>query len=96
MPASNNARADLGSPDGTSSTVGAIRSFVCQRFPALPPDLSPTESLLESGAVDSLGLLDIVMFIEERFDIVIDDDELTGEHFESLEAIASLAESKLG
>lgn len=71
-----------------------VRDFVVTRFPALPDELALDDPLLESGAVDSLGMLDIVMFVEERFDIFIDDHELVGEHFESVEAIARLVASK--
>ncbi|MDW3214154.1 MAG: acyl carrier protein [Ilumatobacteraceae bacterium] len=94
----NHPSPDMTDPDSTTpddaSTTAVVTSFVTQRFPALPDDLATGDSLLESGAVDSLGMLDIVMFVEEKFDIMIDDDELTAEHFETVDSISQLVDSK--
>jgi acyl carrier protein len=56
--------------------------------------LSPTDSLLEKGLLDSLSILKIVTFCEESFDITIPDPEVLPEHFESVRAIASLVEKQ--
>ena len=50
--------------------------------------------LLEDGIIDSLGLLDIVTFIETEFDIAVDDADVTLDNFGSVKAIASYVESK--
>ncbi len=51
--------------------------------------ITPERLLLEDGILDSLGLQRLVMFLEAEFDIMIDDDYLTPENFESVRAIAS-------
>ena len=43
-------------------------------------------------AIDSLGLQQIITFIEQQFKITIDDDDLMPENFESVNAIAALIE----
>lgn len=53
-------------------------------------DLDPELSLLEEGILDSLGLQQLITFLEQKFGINIDDDDLMPENFESVNAIAAL------
>ncbi len=50
--------------------------------------------LIENGVLTSLQTVELVMFMEEKFDIVVEDEELDEENFGSVDAIASLVESK--
>ena len=52
------------------------------------------QPLLESGIIDSVGLLHLITFIEERFNIQIPDEEVIPENFENLNKIASLIKKK--
>ena len=52
------------------------------------------DSLLEDGIIDSLGLLDIVTFIETEFELAVDDADVTLDNFGSVHAIASYVQSK--
>ena len=52
------------------------------------------DSLLEEGIIDSLGLLDVVTFIETEFGISVDDADVTLDNFGSVNTIASYVESK--
>ena len=56
--------------------------------------LSPDESLIESGIVDSLGILRLVAFIEENFSVVVDDIDVVPENFDTINAMNSLVERK--
>jgi acyl carrier protein len=56
--------------------------------PALLP-LADEKSLLQSGILDSLSLLRLVVFLEERFGITVGDAELLPENFASVNAICS-------
>ncbi len=72
----------------SDETAVVIRNFVLQRFPlASSKELTSDLSLLESGIVDSLGVLDLVGFIEEEFGIQAEDDDLVPENFDSIEAL---------
>jgi len=57
--------------------------------------LDPNESLVQGGILDSLGILRLVSFLEERFAIRIDDLELVPESFDSIKAIVRLLEKKV-
>ncbi len=51
--------------------------------------------LILEGILDSMGIVSLLGFIEKRFSIRIDNDELVPENFETLLAISKLIESKL-
>ncbi len=63
--------------------------------PALLP-LWNTTSLLETGVLDSLSLLRLVVFIQERFGIVVDDVNLVPENFDTVDAICAYLRSTDG
>ncbi len=56
--------------------------------------VSPDEPLIENGVLTSLQTVELVTFLEERFDILVEDEEFDEENFGSVEAIASLVASK--
>jgi acyl carrier protein len=56
--------------------------------PALLP-LADETSLLESGILDSLSLLRLVVFLEERFGLTVGDANLLPENFASVNAICA-------
>jgi acyl carrier protein len=58
--------------------------------------LGNATSLLETGVLDSLGLLRLVVFVQERFGITVDDVDLVPEHFDSVDAICAYLRSRDG
>ena len=52
-----------------------------------PSSLAPDEDLLASGLIDSLGVTQLVAFLEERFGIAVTDADLVPSNFQSLERI---------
>jgi len=53
------------------------------------------ESLFEKGIIDSLGVLELISFIEKKFAIQVDDEELIPENFETFNKILEFVETKL-
>lgn len=67
-----------------------INDYIRAEFltdPELP--LASDTSLLESGILDSLSLLRLVVFLEERFAITVGDADLLPQNFESIDAICA-------
>jgi acyl carrier protein len=58
-------------------------------------DIATDESLVTSGLIDSIGILKLVAFIEEEFDIELDADDVNVANFDTLESIAKLIETHL-
>jgi acyl carrier protein len=66
-----------------------IRAFLAENF-VLGADLErlpATASLIETGIIDSTGVLELVAFLEETFDIRIADSELVPENLDTIESI---------
>jgi len=59
-------------------------------------DLTPTVPLFEDGlALDSVVLVELISFIEKRFDIVLPDDLLTVDTFKDLQSVAQVVSARL-
>lgn len=72
-----------------------IREFIYKGFPAARSKrIQDHDLLLENGIIDSLGVLDIVAFLEAQFGLKISDDELELEDFASIETLARFVERK--
>ena len=73
-----------------------IRQYVANNF--LFSDngyqLSDDASFLEEGIVDSTGVLELVMFVEEIFDVTVEDDEIVPESFDSVSRLATYIRRK--
>ncbi len=52
------------------------------------------EALISGGLIDSFSLVDLALFIEENFNVVIDDTELNAETFDTLQQLADLIKSR--
>jgi acyl carrier protein len=77
------------------STNARIRSFIVKKFPAArKTSLRDDLALLESGIVDSLGILDVVAFLEQTFCIKVEDEDLTPENFGSIERLTNFCQRK--
>jgi acyl carrier protein len=74
-----------------------IRKFILDKFPlARKQGIQDSDPLLESGVLDSLGVLDLVNFVEQEYSVHVADDELTPENFQTIDRIAAFVESKSG
>jgi len=79
------------------STEAGIREFVMKTFPlARKNGIKDGEKWLETGMMDSLGILDLVQFLEKEFTIHVSDDELLPENFESLNSVVSFVNARQG
>ncbi len=52
------------------------------------------QALISSGLIDSFSLVDLALFIEDNFNVHIDDSELNKETFDTLDQLADLIESR--
>jgi acyl carrier protein len=54
--------------------------------------LTEDEDLLSGGILNSLGILQLVAFIEERFNIQVPDEDVVFENFQSVSALSAYLE----
>lgn len=79
----------------STAVVDRIRRFVVQRFPrAADIGADNDTSLLEGGILHSLGVLEIVDFLENEFGIVFADEEVVADVFDTIDKMASFVAAK--
>lgn len=80
-----------------SSVTARLKGFLIDHFPsARNRPLSEDEQLLANGILDSLGVLDLVGYIEQEFDVTLADEDLLPEHFATLRHLTAFVEEKQG
>jgi acyl carrier protein len=73
-----------------------IRTFVLDAFPqARSRGLRSDAPLLESGVIDSLGVLHLVGYLQAQLGVEVADDDLVPENFQTIERVAAFARRKM-
>lgn len=78
------------------SVESRVRSYVLENylFTDDQSELDSNDSFLEKGIIDSTGILEIILFLEEEFAIKVADHEMVPEYLDSVVNIVSLIEKK--
>ena len=72
-----------------------FRNFIIENFLFEEDDnLKEDTSFLENGIIDSTGVLELVMFIEETYGISVEDDDIVPENLDSISKIAEYVQRK--
>lgn len=71
----------------------AIRDFLTSLSQKSTP-VGDDDSLMASRLLDSLKVAELIVFLEDTFKVTLDDDDLTPENLDSLNAIVRLVEQK--
>ena len=76
--------------------LNTIREFVVENFLfGDSSQLDENTSFLESGIIDSTGILELIQFLEETYDIKIEDEELIPENLDSLKNVVAFLDRKI-
>lgn len=73
-----------------------IRAFIVENFLFGKDDLKDDVSFLDEGIIDSTGILELVSFLEETFNLEVDDDDLVPENLDSLDNVTAFVNGKTG
>lgn len=77
------------------SIENKIRAYVAENFLfGDATQLGANDSFLDKGIIDSTGILEIVMFLEEEFGVKVADSEMLPENLDSIGNIVRFIESK--
>ena len=73
-----------------------VKEFIIENFmiDSSSDQLDHDQSFLESGIIDSTGMLELVSFIEETFDIKIEDGELIPDNLDSVNNVVKFIGNK--
>lgn len=75
-----------------------LTAFIVENFLFGNADQAPDpeDSFMDDGLVDSTGVLELVTYIEGRYEITVNDDDLTPENLDSVRSIARFVQRKRG
>jgi acyl carrier protein len=73
-----------------------VREYVTENFLYMRQgyQFNDGDSLLGHGIVDSMGVIELITFVQDEFGIQVGEDEITEENFGTLAAIGSYVEGK--
>jgi len=75
-----------------------VREFILDNFLFTDDQslLNNAESFMNKGIIDSTGMLEVIYFLEDEFDIKVDDDEMVPENLDSVNNIVAFMAKKHG
>jgi acyl carrier protein len=81
----------------TQAIEGDVRRFITDNFPlgGGGAELAGTDSLLEVGVIDSVGVLELIEHLESTYDLQIPDADVLPENLDSIDAIARYVSGRL-
>ena len=73
-----------------------VRAFIVANFLFGESDngLKNTDSFLENGIIDSTGVLELVSYLEETYELEVEDEELIPENLDSIAAVTAYIQRK--
>lgn len=78
-----------------STTAQQVREFVVSNFLyGQEHTLRDTDSFLDEGIIDSTGVLQLVMFLEETCGITVADEDLTPDNLDSIKSVSNYISRK--
>ena len=72
-----------------------IRNYIIEASLSEAKNIDDDTLIFESGLLDSMGLLFLIEFLKEKYEVEVHDDELNPMNFESIKSITAFVEKKL-
>ncbi|PRQ00481.1 non-ribosomal peptide synthetase [Enhygromyxa salina] len=78
---------------GGAEPRDAVRAFIAELVGGSLDELDDDGALIDGGWIDSMDIVELVAFLEERFDVQISNDAFVIENFETVAAIVRMIDS---
>lgn len=92
----------MSAPSEAGGTVGGmselerdVRGFITDNFILDGDGLAGDASLTQQGVLDSMGVLELIMFVEERFGVKVPDEDTLPENLDSVDRIVRYVQGRL-
>lgn len=72
-----------------------VRNYLKEASLSNSEDIKDDTLIFDSGILDSMGLLFLIEFLNEKFEVSIEDEELLPENFETVNSITEFVQRKL-
>ncbi len=73
-----------------------VRRFICDNFVVEDGDFADDDSFLAKSILDSTGILELVSFLESKYDIKVADEEVTPANLDSVSKVCAFLGGKIG
>lgn len=74
--------------------IAEIRAFIAETFFVGDVKYGDDDGFYDTGIIDSTGMLELVSFVEERYNIKVEDSDMRHEYIGTLESLAGLVLDK--
>lgn len=73
-----------------------LREFIVENFlfGDTETHFSDSDSFMDAGIIDSTGILEVITFIEENYNVKVEDDEILPENLDSLDNLDNFINKK--
>lgn len=61
-----------------------LLDFICRQFLVDLEDIEVDKSLVDTGIIDSMGLIEITSFIEQNFNLKVNEEQMNRQNFGSV------------
>ena len=79
----------------TDKIIDTIRLFLAETILQQPErNIAPDDPLISSGLIDSFSLVDVALYIEDQFNVVLENTELDGRTFDTLQELSALIQQR--
>ena len=76
--------------------AATVREFIAENFLfRADADVSDDQSLLDSGVIDSTGVLELIAFLEQTYGIRVADEEIVPDNLDSIDNMTRYLSTKL-
>ncbi|MCK8780274.1 acyl carrier protein [Rhizobium sp. NTR19] len=80
----------------TEAIEDTVREFIAENFLfRADAEVSDEQSLLDTGVMDSTGVLELIAFLEQTYGITVADEEIVPENLDSISNMTSYLSTKL-
>ena len=78
------------------SVESKLRGHILENFLFTDDDaaLANSESFMDKGIVDSMGIMEVILFLEEEFGLTVADDEMVPENLDSIDNLVGFVRRK--
>lgn len=75
--------------------LDTLLNFICKNFMVEKEEIDLEKSLVDTGIIDSIGLIEISTFIQNTFNITVNEDQMNRENFGSVVRIVKFIEKEI-
>lgn len=78
------------------SIENKLRNYILENFLFTDDQaaLDSSDSFMEKGILDSTGIMEVVLFVEEEFDMKVEDEEMVPENLDSVDRLVAFVGRK--